>query len=569
MNKDVIYIEPEDDITDIVGKVTGAKEKIVALVPPKKTNVLRSSVNIKLIAKAGASAGKSVVLVTTDPAVVKLAAAVKLPVTKSLQSAPVIPVVTDEAEASEAATNTETSAIMEESVEETEIRINDNSASELAVSEETQEDTDESTTETESADGQKESKEDASAKSKKKKAKVEGKNAFITWILNHKGIVIGCGIGAVILILVAIWAFVIAPAATITVDLRTTTSNFSENATFTTVLAEENASQGRFYLTEKKLESKSEVDFEATGKKNIGEKASGEVIVYAYFRTEGAVAINTGTVFTYDELNFISQKEVTLAMTSTTTCENTNPTELALSGCLVSARVPVVAENPGASYNVGASDRGWSTVSDVSVYSDKAMSGGTDQTVTVVQQSDIDAAKEKLKNKSESQYKETLLESIPEGNLAIDGSFVQTVSDAVSSPAVGEEVKDGANAKLTVITTNTIFYVDLTKIKEFIEEKAKLAENYKIYEVANPFVENFVKGEKDYTGKIKTSYISGPEVTENSVIEVVKGKGVGTAQHDLSEINGIGKIRIDTSFPWVSSIPNDPEKITVIINVEE
>ena len=34
MNKDVIYIEPEDDITDIITKIEGSKEKIVALVPP-------------------------------------------------------------------------------------------------------------------------------------------------------------------------------------------------------------------------------------------------------------------------------------------------------------------------------------------------------------------------------------------------------------------------------------------------------------------------------------------------------------------------------------------------------
>ena len=53
MNKDVIYIEPEDDITDIISKIENSKEKIVALVPPKKTGILRSIVNIKLITKSG------------------------------------------------------------------------------------------------------------------------------------------------------------------------------------------------------------------------------------------------------------------------------------------------------------------------------------------------------------------------------------------------------------------------------------------------------------------------------------------------------------------------------------
>ena len=98
MNKDVIYIEPEDDITDIILKIENSKEKIVALVPPKKAGVFRSVVNIKLIAKAGTTAEKTVVLVTVDPSILKLAAAAKLPVAKNLQTAPVVPKVTDSGE---------------------------------------------------------------------------------------------------------------------------------------------------------------------------------------------------------------------------------------------------------------------------------------------------------------------------------------------------------------------------------------------------------------------------------------------------------------------------------------
>jgi hypothetical protein len=91
MNKDVIYIEPEDDITDIITKIENSKEKIIALVPPKKAGILRSIVNIKLLVKAGTAAKKTIVLVTTDPSIIKLAASVKLPVTKDLTTAPTIP----------------------------------------------------------------------------------------------------------------------------------------------------------------------------------------------------------------------------------------------------------------------------------------------------------------------------------------------------------------------------------------------------------------------------------------------------------------------------------------------
>ena len=47
MNKDIIYIDVEDDITAIIGKIKASKEKIVALVPPKRIGVLQSAVNLR------------------------------------------------------------------------------------------------------------------------------------------------------------------------------------------------------------------------------------------------------------------------------------------------------------------------------------------------------------------------------------------------------------------------------------------------------------------------------------------------------------------------------------------
>ena len=41
MNKDVIYIDVDDDVTAIIGKIKKAKEKIVAIVPPKRAGTLR------------------------------------------------------------------------------------------------------------------------------------------------------------------------------------------------------------------------------------------------------------------------------------------------------------------------------------------------------------------------------------------------------------------------------------------------------------------------------------------------------------------------------------------------
>ena len=171
--------------------------------------------------------------------------------------------------------------------------------------------------------------------------------------------------------------------------------------------------------------------------------------------------------------------------------------------------------------------------------------------------------------KDEATEKEGLLEQISDTSFVIDASFSRTVGEAVSTPKVGEEVEKGKKAKLTVVTTSSVYFIDKTKMEEFITEKAKLAENYKIYTINDPFIENFMKTEGGYTGKLKTSYVSGPRVTENDVVEIVKGKGIGTAKHDLSDIDGIKEINITPSYPWVLSIPSDPEKITVILEIPE
>ena len=49
MNKDIIYIDTEDDITAIIGKIKSSKENVVVLVPPKRTGVLQSAVNLRLL----------------------------------------------------------------------------------------------------------------------------------------------------------------------------------------------------------------------------------------------------------------------------------------------------------------------------------------------------------------------------------------------------------------------------------------------------------------------------------------------------------------------------------------
>src|SRR5690606_17759481 len=88
MQKDVIYIDVDDDITAIIDKVKSSQQKIIALVPPKRTGVLQSAVNLRLINRAASQQDKRLVVITGDTALSSLAAAASIPVAKNIQSKP-------------------------------------------------------------------------------------------------------------------------------------------------------------------------------------------------------------------------------------------------------------------------------------------------------------------------------------------------------------------------------------------------------------------------------------------------------------------------------------------------
>ena len=90
MNKDIIYIDTEDDVTAIIGKIKSAKERIIALVPPKRTGVLQSAVNLRLLSRMAKKEGKELVLISNNKALIALSALAKIPVAKNLQSKPEI-----------------------------------------------------------------------------------------------------------------------------------------------------------------------------------------------------------------------------------------------------------------------------------------------------------------------------------------------------------------------------------------------------------------------------------------------------------------------------------------------
>jgi len=90
-NKETLYVDVDDEITGIIEKVDAASGKVVALVLPKRATMLKSIVNMRLLKRSADSAGKNVVLITSEHSLLPLAGAAGLHVAKNLQSKPEVP----------------------------------------------------------------------------------------------------------------------------------------------------------------------------------------------------------------------------------------------------------------------------------------------------------------------------------------------------------------------------------------------------------------------------------------------------------------------------------------------
>ena len=589
MNKDVIYIEPEDDITDIIAKVKNAKTKIVALVPPKKAGVLRSVVNFKLIAKTALQHNKTVVLISTDENLVKFAQSVKMPVAKSLSSKPQL-ATDDEAEFGDA--DEESDIIEEEPEAET--------STSKSEKKDVKSDHEKSHKDDKKAEAAKVKKSeevvtedeiDEEADTDKKVAKKKS-NQKVPNIKKYRTQIIIGSVFAVIMVVVLVWAFAFAPAAKVIVHVRTSDQGFSEKIKLTTDQDKEDIDAGIFYMEEKAIEKTASADFEATGEVDKGTKASGTLTVKRTSPVSivgngrDAITIPVGTKFTYNGLTYVSTAASTLRAVDgkdfdTDTCKVS--TSLVATCDLskdVTTTVKIEAIENGDKYNMGAVNSGWTaSISGATPTSSAAISGGTSKIVKIVSKDDLAAAEENLDITGESDAKKELIDENSDDAIVIKSSFNIENGQLSSSPALGEEVNGDTKPKVTKKTTYKVYTVSRDAVSQYIEKTVEegLGDDTRtVYatgagkdeEKVIAFFESYKNNNGEYTAKLKSTVKIGPRVTPEMISEKILGQKVGQVRTMLTSINGVADVEINRSYFWVTKIPSDINKVEIEITVD-
>jgi hypothetical protein len=547
--KDTVYVDVDDEITAIIDKIEAAKQKIVALVLPKRATALQSIVNMRLLKRSADNASKNVVLITSETALLPLAGAAGLHVAKNLQSKPVIP--PSPLDGKETPAKLAEEEIPEEdldAVDEGKAKLDyHRTVGELAAGHELVDDPDAIP-----IDDEQQSPAGKSKTPKNKGLKVPNYDRF--------RLLLGLGAAAFVgLILFIILAIFVLPKATIAI--QTSSSPVSANLSLkasgsATKLDEKNGIIPSVSKTSKQKDTQSS---SATGKKNNGDKATGNVSMTAkdcvpFSGTPGDVPAGTG--IGSNGLFYITQQNAHFTI------------DHGSGNCIYykSGSVPIVAQSGGEKYNVSGATFTISNRPDVT--GTGSASGGTDDITTVVSQQDVDNAKAKITDQDKEKFTKDFVKQLSDDGLYVLAATLR-VSDAkvTASPAVGQE------ASSTTVTSQISYRVMAVKkddLKKFIIDALNKQIDKKKQKINEEDVLNGASidvlnqsSATNATLSIAENTDAVPIIDAAAVKSLAKGQKRGDIEAALNAIPGVKKVDVKFSPFWVSKAPKNTGKITV------
>ncbi len=593
MAKDTLYVEADDEITAVIDKLTSAKNKIVAIVLPKRATVFQSAVNMKLLKRAAQDAHKSLVIISSEESIRSIAAVAGVHVAQTLNSKPEIPkksvaalsettigadeledmdmasedatpttaasqaaAVASEAKASEAKKGSErtSSASSDSGSKKSSSSPKSSRSSEDTISMDDEEDA--AAGATAAAEGAKDA-----AKVKKPKFKIPDFGNFRVRLI--------AGVLLVVLLSTAwVYGFVIAPEATVTISADTTRSTISYQFTADAAVEEVDLEQRVVPATIEEVTKQNKVTIETTGQKNIGEKATGKVTITNC--SSSAYTVDAGDQFTSGGSTFVANAAASIPKSSYSF--TVNGFECDEDG---KKAIDVTAKEAGSGYNIGEGSYSVAgSPNNVTAFG-SAMKGGTDEIVKVVSADDIKNAAAQLKGGSSAEASTELQNKLTERQLT---PLVQTLEEGEptqkNSKAEGEEATEITVEQTIVYKMLGVSNEDMVSLLD-AQIAAQLTEENQDKNVRDNGLANLAlrvvnkpSTERQIIGA-ETIATLGPEFDTEAIAKDVAGKKRGDIEKMLEARDSVRSVKVEYSPRWVTTTPKKAEKINIVIDEVE
>ncbi len=568
--KQVIYVDVDDEITAIIDKINNADARVIALVLPKRASVFQSIVNMKLLKRRVEQANKNLVLITSETGLMPLAGMAGVYVAQTLQSKPEVPAVPSDNDAMEDIDEDEPVALARDDFNPA--KNADTPVGVLAAGGAAaiagdlpgdMQELDKASSGRKA--GGKLSPEmaaltsTAAAAASDKKSKKFSVPDFFTFRKRLIFIVLG------LILLIVLWyvAYFILPTASVSIKTKTTDLDTVLGITLDTNAT---AVDAKTMIVPAKIQQQQKNNTQqapATGTENKGDKATGTVTLSLSDCSQKSVSIPAGTGLSTNGLTFITQESVTLSSIEVGgKCRNSDFPAIS------TASSTVAAQKGGAAYNVAPSNF---TVAvggaAVQGSSKDAFTGGTDKNVKIIQQADIDAAKQKMasggdKDTIRKQLQKTLEDN---GLYAIQATFQAAAGDLVTSAKVGDEAEA---VTVSETATYTMYGAKKADIRKLIE--ASVAS--KIDKSKQSIIDDGISSAKfavEAPGAAPTlkvnmalTAVAGPQLSTEKIKSDMVGKKSGVVKDEINANPGVEDVTVKYSPFWVTKAP-EPAKTTV------
>ena len=541
--KATIYVDVDDEITALIDKINDTKERIIALVLPKRATMLQSIVNMKLLKRSADDANKKLVLITSEANILPLAGATGLYVAKTLQSKPVIPTVPEEKADDH-----------EEDVEDIEI---DKTAPIGALTGEA-EDEIETAEIPEEPDDKATDKADKKAKypKKNKKFKIPNFNKFRLKVI--LGVVL-------LLLLIGGWvaAAKILPKAEILVKTNTTSFTKDLSITASPDLASVDSEKEIVPAKVEELQKQDSETSQASGEQNVGKKATGTLTLTNCIDDGKSHTVPKGTSFSKDGKTFLTDKSVELgsAYFYNGECKSSDLPP----GFGAVKDVDATAAEGGSDYNIKKGSYA-SSIAGINAYGSD-MKGGTDKVIKIVSQNDIDKAKQQLREKTSEGTVEDLQALLRgQGYVPFESTY------EAGEPKVEVSVEAGTEADSVTVTSTTTYKMagaQKSAIEAIIKQASQEDIDSQLQSVTDSGIDKATirvseaRPDGTYALSVETIVTAGPEINEQNLLQEILGKKLGETQSIIRGKAGVSDVEVNYSPFWVHSTPNNPDKVTI------
>ncbi len=526
LERQSIYFESDDEITSAVDKIKSAESNTLDIVIPKEAIILQSVVNLKLLKRQAESLGKEITIVTQDKVGTKLAGQIG------------IPVVAKEGEIYKVMNVSEKDDVKPEPTEE-DIEFKEKQPEAI------------------------EKKEEIVGKA----TKVEPKNGKEKlkgweWVKAHwKGALVASGF---VLLLIAMAAYVYVPLARINIKLAAQKEKidiiFVADAKATNVDSETQTIPAKEVTEE---EEKTET-FQATGEKDVGNKATGKAKI-CNTEDSDAFTLNAGS------------KLISGTLTYKTTANIQVPGASVVGGSVVeecSFEVTIQADNVGPTYNKESAGIAFAIPALTGSYSGKsttAISGGTSEKVKYVTADDISKAKESLLKSVENELKGKILDGLSGGQLLEDAMEIEEV-EAKASVSSGAE-KDSFTYTYKGKGTAIVFSQDdLLSLAEQVLAN-KIGSGKEIVEKESLVSEAKVTKADFESGKLNANlageaYIA-TKINEDEFKIQISGSKESEAISYISNIDGVELVEINFFPSFYKRVPRIKSHIYLKVEISK